>query len=141
MNRTNKKVSLKRRLLYLLVGVICLIALAIVVSPLSFLLNTDTLDVNVHGRVVDETSRLPLEGVQLTLENWMYEGGDYDGYGKKESYPLSTDGEGNFSIHLNKSAYIVLYVSKVGYLNDTIEYDARKEIFAEIEMKKTDNSN
>jgi hypothetical protein len=103
---------------------------------LSFRLNQDVENAALSGTVYDQASEKPVSGVELVIENWLYEGGDYDGYGKSELYRKTTGTEGDFSINLAKSAFIVVYASKEGYVKDTVSRYANKSMKLAIELQK-----
>jgi hypothetical protein len=115
---------------------ILLILFFLVIIPLSFKLDEDVEKVNVEGIVYDKNSKEPLNGTKVTIENWMYEGGDYDGYGQVEKLNLVSNEKGFFSVELRKSAYLVVYLSKGGYLQDTVEHHAKRKVVFNVPLKK-----
>jgi hypothetical protein len=106
------------RIIYL---IITIVTMWIILMKTSFFLNKDVSDVLLEGTIYDKITNKELEKVDLNIENWIYEGGDYDAYGNCEKFNLVTNETGYFMLKLKKSAYIVIYLSKNDYSNDTIE--------------------
>lgn len=106
------------------------------IIPLSFRLNEDVEKVKVEGIIYDKNNKKPLNDTKVIIENWMYEGGDYDGYGKVEKLNLVSNEKGCFSVELRKSAYLVLYLSKEGYFQDTVTHYSKRKVTFEVPLKK-----
>ena len=70
---------------------------------------------SLSGVVIDKTTKKPIEGVHLAVENAYYEGGDFDSYNGYDNKLIVTNKNGRFKIVFKKSAFIVMKASKSGY--------------------------
>ncbi|MCB0438755.1 MAG: hypothetical protein R2802_02860 [Flavobacteriaceae bacterium] len=75
----------------------------------------DTQDVVLSGYIYDSESEKPIPNATLKIENWYYGNSpdeSYTGYGL---YDLTTDERGFYSVNLDTSAMINIWVIKEGY--------------------------
>ena len=83
--------------------------------------NRDVEDFMINGHINDQNTMQSLDSVSLNIENWIYQGGDHDGFNGVENITLFTDSTGYFSKKIKRGAYIVVFTNKSGYKKDTIE--------------------
>lgn len=71
--------------------------------------NSDTHDIELYGCIIGEGIK---NNINLTIENYYYEGGDYDAFYGFGTYNVLTDSNGCYSLKIDTSAYIQVYTKK-----------------------------
>jgi hypothetical protein len=107
---------LKKILYTLLAGIlIWYVVIVAIAYRYPYLVNTDSENVELTCYVYDKESEMPVTNARLRIENWAYDGGDYDSYSTHALHTGITDKEGCFVLHLKKSAFIAIECEANGY--------------------------
>lgn len=114
--------------------VIAVISVLIVLSPLTFLLNRDVKNFKVVGNVVDKVSGNPIDNAQIIVVNWYYGPDSYDGYSDREDISAVSDSNGNYSIRIERGAYMEIYIKKKGYVEDTTYLYPNKQLVVNFKL-------
>lgn len=102
---------------------------------------TDTKNVILSGYIFDKETNKPIQNAEIKIENYRYESdngiSNYDEYLGKDEYELKSDSKGFYEVTINKSAFIVIEIDKVGY-KSKIESDySSKYVSFKTSLEKT----
>lgn len=97
-------------------------------------LNKDIANVTLEGNVYDSSSKMAVHGATLKITNNIYEGGDFESYGKYEERIIKTDKNGFYTTKFDISANLTIEVMKKGYSSiivnlDTTNKNIKKDFF------------
>ena len=106
-----------------------------------FYIATDTKNVILSWYILDKESNKPIQNAEIKIENYRYESdngiSNYDEYLGKDEYELKSDSKGFYEVIINKSAFIVIEIDKLGY-KPKIESDySSKYVSFKTSLEKT----
>ena len=101
----------------------------------------DTKNVILSGYIFDKETNKPIQNAEIKIENYRYESDNgiynYDEYLGKDEYELKSDSKGFYEVTINKSAFIVIEIDKLGY-KPKIESDySSKYVSFKTSLEKT----
>jgi len=122
-------------------GIVVVISVYLVVFFISV---TDTKNVKVIGCVEDKLTGQPISNAKIVVENYRYESdngvSNYDEYLGIDKFELLSDEKGCYSIEIDKSAFVVVEVKKVGYETKIESEYASKSMKFNMNLEKANNS-
>lgn len=102
---------------------------------------TDTKNVILSGYIFDKETKSPIQNAEIKIINYRYESdngiSNFDEYLGEDKYELKSDNKGFYEATLNKSAFIVIEINKIGY-KSKIESDySSKYVSFKTSLEKT----
>ena len=91
------------------------LSMLILICGLGSSCQTDATQVVVYGTVVDKTTKEPITGLEITIENWAYNNSVDQSYTVHKVYKVITNAEGKYEQFIGQSHLIQLEITNSKY--------------------------